>query len=116
MEGSKNNLLHKHVHVFTCKCYEKRILLTRKRSIDTACVWVLLSSTKQTFGLLVCFQNRVFGDLGAWLLDSAWSGYNCTLFAYGQTGSGKTYTMMGYGPNTGTVGDNSCWYNYIYMT
>ena len=28
-------------------------------------------------------------------MDSAFEGFNGTLFAYGQTGSGKTFTMTG---------------------
>lgn len=53
--------------------------------------------------MIFTFQKHLFSDLGAGLLDNAWSGYNCTLFAYGQTGSGKTYSMMGYGPNKGNT-------------
>lgn len=46
-------------------------------------------------------QPTVFSDLGMSMLESAWQGFNCSLFAYGQTGSGKSYSMMG----TGTVLD-----------
>lgn len=38
---------------------------------------------------------QIFGDLGQYILKSAFEGYNGCVFAYGQTGSGKTYTMMG---------------------
>lgn len=41
-------------------------------------------------------QERVFGDLGMDIIESAFKGYNACLFAYGQTGSGKSYSMMGY--------------------
>ena len=36
-------------------------------------------------------QQEVFQDIGAGILENAWSGYNSTLFAYGQTGSGESY-------------------------
>jgi hypothetical protein len=39
-------------------------------------------------------QQEVFQDCRD-LLQSAFDGYNVTIFAYGQTGSGKTYTMSG---------------------
>jgi len=29
------------------------------------------------------------------VIDSAFDGYNGTIFAYGQTGSGKTFTITG---------------------
>ncbi|KAA0200543.1 hypothetical protein HAZT_HAZT008047 [Hyalella azteca] len=41
----------------------------------------------------------VYADLGKGILDSAWQGYNATLFAYGQTGSGKSWSVIGYEPN-----------------
>ncbi len=34
-------------------------------------------------------QKKVFDDLGQDVLNSAYEGYNSTLFAYGQTGAGK---------------------------
>jgi kinesin family protein 13 len=40
-------------------------------------------------------QEFVFDQLGADVLENAFSGYNACIFAYGQTGSGKSYTMMG---------------------
>lgn len=40
-------------------------------------------------------QEAVFGDLGLYMLQNAWEGYNCSLFAYGQTGAGKSYTVLG---------------------
>jgi hypothetical protein len=39
-------------------------------------------------------QQEVFQDCKD-LLQSAFDGYNVTIFAYGQTGSGKTFTMTG---------------------
>ncbi|KAI1292656.1 Kinesin-like protein KIF28P [Halotydeus destructor] len=48
-------------------------------------------------------QNRVYDDLGKFLLNNALQGYNASLFAYGQTGSGKSYTVIGYGANQGIV-------------
>ncbi|CAM9171464.1 unnamed protein product, partial [Scytosiphon promiscuus] len=42
-------------------------------------------------------QEQVFEEIGAGVVDQAFSGYNATVFAYGQTGSGKSYTMMGSG-------------------
>ena len=42
-------------------------------------------------------QENVYEDLGAFILENAWEGFNCSIFAYGQTGSGKSYTMMGVG-------------------
>ncbi|TMW55966.1 hypothetical protein Poli38472_008614 [Pythium oligandrum] len=40
-------------------------------------------------------QATLYEDLGVFAIDSAWQGYNCSIFAYGQTSAGKTYTMMG---------------------
>jgi hypothetical protein len=40
-------------------------------------------------------QETVWQDVGMSVLDTAWQGYNVTLFAYGQTGSGKSYSMTG---------------------
>lgn len=48
-------------------------------------------------------QERVFEDLGQFLLSNALEGYNSALLAYGQTGSGKSYTVTGYGQNEGIV-------------
>jgi len=48
-------------------------------------------------------QRKVFNDLGQDVLDSAFEGYNSTLFAYGQTGAGKSYSMVGYGRNKGII-------------
>jgi kinesin family protein 1 len=42
-------------------------------------------------------QDSIFQDLGMFVLDNAFKGYNCSVFAYGQTGAGKSYTMMGTG-------------------
>eukprot|EP00795_Rhopilema_esculentum_P014434 gene14434-5491_t len=48
-------------------------------------------------------QKELFSDVGAGVLDNAWSGYNTSLFAYGQTGSGKSWSVVGYGANKGIV-------------
>ena len=40
-------------------------------------------------------QERIFDRVGKDVIDSAFNGYNGTIFAYGQTGSGKTFTMTG---------------------
>eukprot|EP01036_Dinobryon_divergens_P042732 gene42732-56801_t len=40
-------------------------------------------------------QTSVWEKVGIPILDSAFSGYNGTIFAYGQTGSGKTWSMQG---------------------
>ncbi|KAK1947071.1 Kinesin-like protein KIF13B [Phytophthora citrophthora] len=40
-------------------------------------------------------QELIFDDIGQSVIESAFQGFNCTLFAYGQTGSGKTHTMVG---------------------
>uniref|UniRef100_A0A7S1G7A9 Kinesin motor domain-containing protein n=1 Tax=Bicosoecida sp. CB-2014 TaxID=1486930 RepID=A0A7S1G7A9_9STRA len=40
-------------------------------------------------------QDEVWEALGIPLLDSAFHGFNSTIFAYGMTGSGKTYCMSG---------------------
>lgn len=40
-------------------------------------------------------QETVFEKIAKDVIDSAFEGYNGTIFAYGQTGSGKTFTMTG---------------------
>ncbi|CAF0703833.1 unnamed protein product [Brachionus calyciflorus] len=40
-------------------------------------------------------QKYVYECIGKPLLDTAFDGYNVSIFAYGQTGSGKTYSMIG---------------------
>jgi hypothetical protein len=40
-------------------------------------------------------QQEIYDELGCWLLDSTFQGYNTSIFAYGQTGSGKSFTMFG---------------------
>lgn len=42
-------------------------------------------------------QEDVFANTAESTVETAFSGYNSTIFAYGQTGSGKTYTMQGEG-------------------
>lgn len=37
------------------------------------------------------------------LVQSAFDGFNLSVFVYGQTGSGKTYTMHGSADNPGIV-------------
>lgn len=48
-------------------------------------------------------QEKVFSELGEFLLDNAFEGYNSALLAYGQTGSGKSYSISGYGNNKGIL-------------
>ena len=48
-------------------------------------------------------QQTVYNDLGTDCLESAWAGYNVSLFAYGQTGSGKSFSMIGYGEEEGII-------------
>lgn len=48
-------------------------------------------------------QLKVYNDVGKDVLDSAFDGYNSTLFAYGQTGAGKSYSMVGYAANKGML-------------
>ena len=40
-------------------------------------------------------QEQVFNAIALPSIESAFSGYNSTIFAYGQTGSGKTFTITG---------------------
>lgn len=40
-------------------------------------------------------QETVFDKIAKDVIDSAFDGYNGTIFAYGQTGSGKTFTITG---------------------
>ncbi|KAK3750011.1 hypothetical protein QZH41_008653 [Actinostola sp. cb2023] len=48
-------------------------------------------------------QEKIFDDLGAGVLTSAFEGYNACVFAYGQTSGGKTYTMMGNNDEVGLI-------------
>lgn len=48
-------------------------------------------------------QEKVFEDLGLFLMENALQGYDSALLAYGQTGSGKSYTVSGYGTNEGIL-------------
>jgi len=48
-------------------------------------------------------QGQVYEELGAPVLQNAFSGFNGTIFAYGQTGSGKTHTMMGQPDDHGLI-------------
>eukprot|EP00817_Percolomonadidae_sp_ATCC50343_P000195 CAMPEP_0117418516 /NCGR_PEP_ID=MMETSP0758-20121206/272_1 /TAXON_ID=63605 /ORGANISM="Percolomonas cosmopolitus, Strain AE-1 (ATCC 50343)" /LENGTH=1059 /DNA_ID=CAMNT_0005199047 /DNA_START=87 /DNA_END=3266 /DNA_ORIENTATION=+ len=45
----------------------------------------------------------VYENIGRKVLESAWGGYNSSLFAYGQTGAGKSYSMVGYGEDIGII-------------
>jgi kinesin family protein 1/kinesin family protein 3/17 len=40
-------------------------------------------------------QSEVFQDVGVPVVQSAFDGFNSTVFAYGQTGSGKSWSMTG---------------------
>eukprot|EP00966_Prymnesium_polylepis_P220141 5092847-Prymnesium_polylepis.1 len=48
-------------------------------------------------------QATLYDDLGAPLLEKAFSGWNGTIFAYGQTGAGKSFSMTGSASNPGIV-------------
>mmetsp|Transcript_46333 Transcript_46333/g.79913 ORF Transcript_46333/g.79913 Transcript_46333/m.79913 type:complete len:1029 (-) Transcript_46333:99-3185(-) len=48
-------------------------------------------------------QATVWDALGVSVLESAWEGYNVSLFAYGQTGSGKSHSIVGFGEAKGIV-------------
>jgi kinesin family protein 1 len=48
-------------------------------------------------------QTTVFENLGKDCIESAWLGYNVSLFAYGQTGSGKSFSMVGHAGDPGIV-------------
>ena len=54
-------------------------------------------------GVTFSGQEEVFTHMGIPSLDSAFEGYNATVFAYGQTASGKTYTMMGHDNEPGLI-------------
>eukprot|EP00741_Cyanophora_paradoxa_P025589 tig00000383_g24693.t1 len=45
----------------------------------------------------------IFDSLKSFFLESAWQGYNTSIFAYGQTGSGKTHTMLGTEADPGII-------------
>ena len=73
--------------------------------VDTPCqfIFYLIMFGKKLYHSLLVFHSRliysvlqVFQELGTDVLQSAFQGYNASVFAYGQTGSGKTHTMMGY--------------------
>nr|CCA21137.1 hypothetical protein BRAFLDRAFT_234346 [Albugo laibachii Nc14] len=40
-------------------------------------------------------QELIYDTIGSYMVNSAFEGFNCSVFAYGQTSAGKTYTMMG---------------------
>jgi len=48
-------------------------------------------------------QEELYDCIGKPMLQSAFGGYNTTLFAYGQTGSGKTHSVMGYRGDEGLL-------------
>eukprot|EP00668_Euglena_longa_P019852 GGOE01024666.1.p1 GENE.GGOE01024666.1~~GGOE01024666.1.p1 ORF type:complete len:627 (-),score=113.62 GGOE01024666.1:557-2338(-) len=48
-------------------------------------------------------QEEVYDCIGKPMLQSAFKGYNTTLFAYGQTGAGKTHSVMGYRGDEGLL-------------
>lgn len=48
-------------------------------------------------------NQYVYENIGRRVLESAWAGYNSSLFAYGQTGAGKSYSMVGYGEDVGII-------------
>jgi chromosomal replication initiation ATPase DnaA len=42
-----------------------------------------------------CSQEEVYSRVGHEVVESAFEGFNGTVFAYGQTSSGKTHTCIG---------------------
>uniref|UniRef100_A0A1B6LAW8 Kinesin-like protein n=1 Tax=Graphocephala atropunctata TaxID=36148 RepID=A0A1B6LAW8_9HEMI len=42
-----------------------------------------------------CTQQEIYNGMVMPLVNSFFSGFNCTVFAYGQSNAGKTYTMEG---------------------
>ncbi|CAD7949464.1 unnamed protein product [Amoebophrya sp. A120] len=65
------------------------------------------SAAERQFTFDSCFfpsstQADVFEDSQD-LIQSAFDGYNVTIFAYGQTGAGKTFTMSGTNEHPGVV-------------
>lgn len=64
---------------------------------------VNISDPNDPHGSKYVDQEKVFSDLGHFLLDNALKGYHSALLAYGQTGSGKSYTVSGYGANEGIL-------------
>ncbi|DAZ97900.1 TPA: hypothetical protein N0F65_012163 [Lagenidium giganteum] len=52
-------------------------------------------------------QQVVYDTVGVYAIQSAWQGYNCSVFAYGQTSAGKTHTMMGDDSGRGVDGQNN---------
>jgi hypothetical protein len=46
-------------------------------------------------GRQLATQETLYETIGVYTIETAWQGYNCSVFAYGQTSAGKTYTMMG---------------------
>jgi len=62
---------------------------------------VPLSSHVYKGGLFspIVTQSKIYGEVGAPLVDSIFDGTDAAVLCYGQTGTGKTYTMLG--PNGG---------------
>ncbi len=48
-------------------------------------------------------QEELHNDIGTYVINNAFSGYNTCVFAYGQTGSGKSHSVMGSDENPGLI-------------
>lgn len=58
-------------------------------------------------------QEELYDCIGKPMLQSAFGGYNTTLFAYGQTGSGKTHSVMGPRVHTVRCGENRIYFAFF---
>ncbi len=48
-------------------------------------------------------QEELHNDIGTYVINNAFSGYNTCVFAYGQTGSGKSHSVMGSEDQPGLI-------------
>ena len=52
-------------------------------------------------------QEECFEKVGLEIVQTAYNGYNSSMFAYGQTSSGKSFSMMGAKESESKSGDGS---------